>query len=308
MVSSINQLQYLWKFLMKRSILHFGFIFISAYVICCIWSPDTYYFSPMCMWLIIVCPSGSDDQLSLLLLCYITGREYHVQFFGNEGERGWVNHRSLIPFDGREAFEKWAAEMRQKNRKTAKQYMVLPSRQKAWDIAMKEAATALPMSLQERKQTFTFHYVLPPQSTPSTSSPANSVPGTTKSPKRQTHNKRKLQDGTPSTSGPPRKKLKRLHSTSGSGWFQKSVSYCVLSYIIIRFCVYFLYMVSVCVASTWHPVWLSNMLITIISIVEVRQFLARDHFPHKVVHISLLLWLEHVRCMGWKETSLQAHN
>ena len=140
-----------------------------------------------------------------------------MQFFGNEGERGWVNHRSLIPFEGREAFEKWAAEMRQKNKKNAKLYIVMPRRQKAWNIAMKEAARALPMSHQERKHTFTFQYVLPPQ--PAAATPANGLQSTTKSPRKQAHNKRKLHsdvEGTPSTLAPPRKRQKR-HSTSGSG-------------------------------------------------------------------------------------------
>jgi len=51
-------------------------------------------------------------------------RHYHVLFFGNEGERGWVVESSTCPFEGRLAFDKYCHQMMKEHKKDKKNYQV----------------------------------------------------------------------------------------------------------------------------------------------------------------------------------------
>lgn len=77
-----------------------------------------------------------------------------MHFFGHEGERGWVSDKSLIPFEGREAFDKFCSKMQQKDKKNKKNYMIAGRRRKAWEFAVKDAESALPLSKAERQALF----------------------------------------------------------------------------------------------------------------------------------------------------------
>ncbi|XP_041368647.1 histone-lysine N-methyltransferase NSD2-like isoform X2 [Gigantopelta aegis] len=94
-------------------------------------------------------------------------RAYHVQFFGNEGERGWINESSTMPFEGKEQFFKYGdqciANAPNKKQKTvlSQSFKVKPSRRPAWEVGVAGAEEAVPMDRNERKQKLTFVYILP---------------------------------------------------------------------------------------------------------------------------------------------------
>ena len=91
---------------------------------------------------------------------------YHVQFFGEVPERGWVSGSSMRKFTGRSQYDELVQEMLSKVKKSERTRMaaklaIKSSRQKAWDVAVVECQRALPMSRHERKLNFTFKYELP---------------------------------------------------------------------------------------------------------------------------------------------------
>lgn len=90
-------------------------------------------------------------------------RLYHVQYFGQEEERGWLFSSRIMEFQGRKQYEDHKAELfknanKSEKGKLEKLYKVGNSRVAAWNIAIKEAEGALPMSRNERKQHFTYIY------------------------------------------------------------------------------------------------------------------------------------------------------
>eukprot|EP00057_Strongylocentrotus_purpuratus_P010549 XP_011665023.1 PREDICTED: histone-lysine N-methyltransferase NSD2 isoform X2 [Strongylocentrotus purpuratus] len=95
-----------------------------------------------------------------------TYRMYHVQFFGEVPERGWVSGSSMKKFSGRDQYDSLVEEMVSKVRKAERSRMlsklaVKPCRRNAWDAAISECEKALPMSRHERKLNFTFKYEMP---------------------------------------------------------------------------------------------------------------------------------------------------
>ena len=88
-------------------------------------------------------------------------RSYHVQFFGDEVERGWINDPAFIPFEGKGKFLEVAevelAKLAKKNAYSP--YRINPNRQLAWDIAVAEAEESMPLSIEDRKAQYTFDYV-----------------------------------------------------------------------------------------------------------------------------------------------------
>ncbi|XP_052226023.1 histone-lysine N-methyltransferase NSD2-like isoform X2 [Dreissena polymorpha] len=95
------------------------------------------------------------------------GREYHVQFFGDAAERGWIPSSNLLEFLGREKFDEYVKGLLE-NAKSPKDlerlkkwYEVKPHRKKAVDKGIQHCETALPLSLNERKAQFTFTYQIP---------------------------------------------------------------------------------------------------------------------------------------------------
>lgn len=90
-------------------------------------------------------------------------RQYHVQFFGDEAERGWINESSTMPFEGKAKFLEHSEEVLKNASKKQKPklqviYKVNNSRVRAWNIAITSAEKAMPMSKIERQQHFTFTY------------------------------------------------------------------------------------------------------------------------------------------------------
>jgi hypothetical protein len=93
--------------------------------------------------------------LHFIFIGRTTRCQYHVQFFGEQKERGWIAPCRLISFEGRAAFEELA--------KQNANWAVSRSRLAAWEIAVAEAEKAVPMNRMERIQRLTFAYdsVLP---------------------------------------------------------------------------------------------------------------------------------------------------
>ena len=95
-----------------------------------------------------------------------TGREYHVQFFGDAAERGWISMKKLLQFEGKAKFDEYVEELYRKakskkeERSLKKWYGVLPSRAVAVNIGISSAEEALPLSRNERKARYTFVYKL----------------------------------------------------------------------------------------------------------------------------------------------------
>ncbi|XP_055956003.1 histone-lysine N-methyltransferase NSD2 isoform X2 [Patella vulgata] len=92
-------------------------------------------------------------------------RMYHVQYFGNEGERGWISESSSLSFTGLKDFLDYADERVKSATKSNKvkitqTFRVLPSRKMAWDIGVAQATEAYGYSNEERQEKFTFVYDL----------------------------------------------------------------------------------------------------------------------------------------------------
>ncbi|XP_046335260.2 histone-lysine N-methyltransferase NSD2-like isoform X2 [Haliotis rufescens] len=101
-------------------------------------------------------------------------RSYHVQFFGDEAERGWINESSAIPFEGKERFFKRAENLIENAPKTMKgkfmqMYKVNTTRRPAWEVGVAAAEEAYNLERNERKQQFTFVYEIPASKLPKTS-------------------------------------------------------------------------------------------------------------------------------------------
>lgn len=93
-------------------------------------------------------------------------RMYHVQFFGEVPERGWVSGTRIRKFEGRNQYEELVKEMirsvKKKDRtKLQAKMAVKGSRKVAWEVGVQECLKALPMSRHERKLNFTFKYDMP---------------------------------------------------------------------------------------------------------------------------------------------------
>ena len=89
-------------------------------------------------------------------------RLYHVQFFGDECERGWIAEPSLIEFKGKQDFLEKARDSQKKTPKKGQSsynpFNVKENRQDAWDAAVLEAQQAADLSVDERKVRYTFLY------------------------------------------------------------------------------------------------------------------------------------------------------
>ncbi|KAK2154206.1 hypothetical protein NP493_2211g00002 [Ridgeia piscesae] len=154
-------------------------------------------------------------------------RLYHVQFFGNEAERGWVSEGAMIPFEGKKAFERFCVEMIAKHKKDRDRYIVKQGRRKAWEVAVVATEEALPMSRLERQQTYTFVYEptepVATKSAPDSQQVAALSNGVAV--QKRKYVKRKVQavdeggvDGTasPLPASPPRKRMRHLRPQRSS--------------------------------------------------------------------------------------------
>jgi len=81
--------------------------------------------------------------------CLCAGRQnvvqlqYHVRFYGEADERGWVPDSSVIRFRGRKAFDVYVERMVIEHRRDRKSFAVSSGRKRAWDVAVSEAEAAL---------------------------------------------------------------------------------------------------------------------------------------------------------------------
>ncbi|KAK7508605.1 hypothetical protein BaRGS_00000171 [Batillaria attramentaria] len=91
-------------------------------------------------------------------------RLYHVQYFGDEAERGWVHEKSSLAFEGKQKLLDYGQKQKQmaKNRaaktKVQQSFSPNPRRKVAWDIAVAEAEDAATLDKAERIDKYTFVY------------------------------------------------------------------------------------------------------------------------------------------------------
>ncbi|KAL3864307.1 hypothetical protein ACJMK2_005998 [Sinanodonta woodiana] len=112
------------------------------------------------------CMVSYDPWLGIYTRIQGRQRQYHVQFFGDAAERGWMNDTCTLPFEGKDKFDDYVQETLAKCKKSDKQklqksFQILPSRLKAVTIGIQAAEVALPLSRNERKAKYTFTYELP---------------------------------------------------------------------------------------------------------------------------------------------------
>jgi len=82
-------------------------------------------------------------------------RQYHVLFFGDEGERGWVLESTGLPYAGRAAFDAHCQAMMAKvAAKDRKNYSVAANRRRAWEVAVSSAEHAWMLSREQRIDEF----------------------------------------------------------------------------------------------------------------------------------------------------------
>ncbi|XP_076095050.1 uncharacterized protein LOC143065391 isoform X2 [Mytilus galloprovincialis] len=90
-------------------------------------------------------------------------RMYHVQYFGDTCETGWVYGSSTMKFDGKRAFEEYVMETLQCARKSEKSkleklYKVPSCRAVSLNIAIEEGETSLQLDRPARSQEYAFNY------------------------------------------------------------------------------------------------------------------------------------------------------
>ena len=84
-----------------------------------------------------------------------------MHYFGNEAERGWVCETSMIPYEGKEAFEKLISERIAQDKKNKALFEVKPSRMWARNIAIESAEVAYTLDHDTRIQRFMIIYEEP---------------------------------------------------------------------------------------------------------------------------------------------------
>ncbi|XP_063421512.1 hepatocyte growth factor-regulated tyrosine kinase substrate-like isoform X1 [Mytilus trossulus] len=90
-------------------------------------------------------------------------RMYHVQYFGDTCETGWVYSSSTMKFDGKRAFEEYVMETLQCARKSEKSkleklYKIPVCRAESLNIAIEEGETSLQLDRPARSQEYAFNY------------------------------------------------------------------------------------------------------------------------------------------------------
>lgn len=99
-------------------------------------------------------------------------RLYHVQYFGDEAERGWVGEASSMPFEGKQkmmdlgAAQIKVAKDRSKKNKLQQAFCPNHRRKAAWDLAVAEAEDAMTLDKEERIDKYTFVYEFLPNKNP----------------------------------------------------------------------------------------------------------------------------------------------
>ncbi|XP_048876476.1 histone-lysine N-methyltransferase NSD3-like isoform X1 [Brienomyrus brachyistius] len=110
------------------------------------------------------CMVSRDPQLNVRTRMNTRGhREYHVQFFGSVPERAWIHEKRVVPYLSQHQFEDLQAETLRKTSNPAERHKLLkPQSQRErsqWEVGVSHAEDALPMSREERIETYTFIYV-----------------------------------------------------------------------------------------------------------------------------------------------------
>ncbi|XP_060044333.1 histone-lysine N-methyltransferase NSD2 isoform X3 [Erinaceus europaeus] len=92
-----------------------------------------------------------------------SARQYHVQFFGDAPERAWIFEKSLVAFEGEGQFEKLCQESAKLAPTKAEKIKLLKpisgKLRAQWEMGIVQAEEAASMSVEDRKERFTFIYV-----------------------------------------------------------------------------------------------------------------------------------------------------
>ncbi|RUS83107.1 hypothetical protein EGW08_009139 [Elysia chlorotica] len=151
-------------------------------------------------------------------------RLYHVQFFGDDCERGWITEPSLIEFKGKSDFMEKARESKKPLKKGQSSYNpfnVKESRQESWTAAVREAEDAAKLSVDDRKLQYSFQYIFVDnhkkgkKETASEKSPVGKVRG----------RKRKLSESFTQSTEHVQKKQKIANTLSPKSPLKRTVSF-----------------------------------------------------------------------------------
>lgn len=99
-------------------------------------------------------------------------RLYHVQYFGDEAERGWVHEKSSLVFESKQKLLEYGhTQVQMVKGKAAKtkiqqSFSPNPRRKAAWEIAVAEAEDAATLDKSERIDKYTFVYEFLPMRKP----------------------------------------------------------------------------------------------------------------------------------------------
>lgn len=110
------------------------------------------------------CVIAVDPELNIFTKTSVKGRNaivqrhLHVQFFGDNGRRSWLNTSSVINFCGLTAFNKMGeailSTMKKKEPKLVSAFVVKPSVIQVWEKAVQEAEDLINKTREERTEYF----------------------------------------------------------------------------------------------------------------------------------------------------------
>ncbi|XP_043918229.1 histone-lysine N-methyltransferase NSD2 [Protopterus annectens] len=90
-------------------------------------------------------------------------RHYHVQFFGNAPERAWIFEKSVVSFEGEHQYEQLCQESSSQvptaYEETSLLKPIAVKLRDQWNMGINQAKEALEMTLENRKNKFTFVYI-----------------------------------------------------------------------------------------------------------------------------------------------------
>ena len=87
-------------------------------------------------------------------------KKYHMQFFGEAEERGWVSSSRMIEYKSEEHLREYLdVERKKANKSSKKLFMDPPTKNNdAWKVAVEEADEALEFTPEERRSRYTLVY------------------------------------------------------------------------------------------------------------------------------------------------------
>ncbi|XP_007230968.2 histone-lysine N-methyltransferase NSD2 isoform X3 [Astyanax mexicanus] len=88
-----------------------------------------------------------------------TGSFYHIQYFSDAPERGYIAGKNMVTFSGKEQFPELCRGTRQTNAHTDARRLSIPRKLRiSWEMGISQATEAITLSAEERLAKFSFTY------------------------------------------------------------------------------------------------------------------------------------------------------